>query len=273
MNTRNTRPIAFVLTATHHGSLIVNRHDYCVTDDNMAYGVGHQLMINSCFDPNEVDAISVLLQARRDAHGDGVIAIDCGANIGVHTVEWAKLMHGWGEVVAFEAQERTFYALAGNIALNNCFNASVNHAAVGEQVGTILVPQLDYLQPASFGSLEIKPRPDGEDIGQSVSYQQQDCKPVSLISIDSLSAQRVDLIKIDVEGMEMDVLNGAKKTIDRCQPVLHIEACKSDRDKIIELLQTFGYRYYSVGINLLAVHSQDPINKIVSFEWVQEGNG
>ena len=37
--------------------------------------------------------------------GDGVMAIDCGANVGVHTLEWSRLMYGWGEVIAFEAQE------------------------------------------------------------------------------------------------------------------------------------------------------------------------
>ena len=67
---------------------------------------------------------------RRRFHGDGVVAIDCGANIGVHTVEWAIAMTGWGSVVAIEAQERIYYALAGNIAINNCFNA-IAHARGG----------------------------------------------------------------------------------------------------------------------------------------------
>jgi FkbM family methyltransferase len=65
------------------------------------------------------------------------VAIDCGANIGVHTTQWARLMTGWGRVVAFEPQERIYYALAGNIAINNCFNVRAIHAAVPSTPGTM----------------------------------------------------------------------------------------------------------------------------------------
>jgi FkbM family methyltransferase len=92
------------------------------------------------------------------------MAIDCGANIGVHTVEWARFMHGWGEVLAFEAQERIYYALAGNISINNCFNVRAFWAAVGHQNGSIQVPKPDYLIPASYGSLELIPSEHNEFI-------------------------------------------------------------------------------------------------------------
>ena len=77
-----------------------------------------------------------ILALRRRHYGEGVLAIDCGANIGVHTIEWAKAMTGWGSVLAIEAQERIYYALAGNIAINNCFNAFAIHAAVSSESGT-----------------------------------------------------------------------------------------------------------------------------------------
>ena len=48
-------------------------------------------------------------------HGDGVVAVDGGANIGVHTIEWATAMTGWGSVIAIEPQERIYYALAGTL--------------------------------------------------------------------------------------------------------------------------------------------------------------
>ena len=49
-----------------------------------------------------------------------------------------------------------FYALAGNIAINNCFNARAINAAVSSTCGTMRIPSLDYRKPASFGSLELK---------------------------------------------------------------------------------------------------------------------
>ena len=122
MSSPTQRPIAFVLATTNHGSMLVNRHDYRIVGQG-GYGVGFQLLNTSSFDPDEVNIVLQLLQSRRKHYGEGVVALDCGANIGVHTIEWSKLMHGWGHVMAFEAQERVFYALAGNITLNNCFNA------------------------------------------------------------------------------------------------------------------------------------------------------
>jgi FkbM family methyltransferase len=82
-----------------------------------------------------VDFAAGLLTLRRQYYGDGVVAIDCGANIGVFTLEWARAMTGWGSVIAVEAQERIYYALAGNIAINNCFNARAVLAAVADKPG------------------------------------------------------------------------------------------------------------------------------------------
>ena len=52
-------------------------------------------------------------------------------------------MTGWGSIEAFEPQERIYYALAGNIAINNLFNARAIFAAVGETDGWITVPHID----------------------------------------------------------------------------------------------------------------------------------
>jgi len=77
--------------------------------------VGIQILEHGAFDPAEVDLTRTLLALRRKYSEDGVIALDCGANIGVHTIEWAKQMDGWGSVIAIEPQERVFYALAGKL--------------------------------------------------------------------------------------------------------------------------------------------------------------
>src|SRR5712691_10414667 len=108
------RKIAFVLAASDHGTMIVNRCDYRIVDSRGCIWVCFQILEGASFDPEEVDAALSLLGLRRQYFGDGVVALDCGANIGVHTIEWAKRMHGWGEVIAIEAEERLFYALAGN---------------------------------------------------------------------------------------------------------------------------------------------------------------
>ncbi len=254
------RPIAFVLASTNHGSLLVNRHDYRLTDQG-GFGVGYQLLQSSAFDPSEINLAVQLLGTRRTHFGDGVVAIDGGANIGVHTIEWAKAMHGWGEVIAFEAQERIFYALAGNITLNNCFNARAIYAAIGAASGEILVPAPDYFSPASFGSLEIRQTSTTEFIGQNINYAAENCVKTRMMAIDELELSRLDFIKIDIEGMEMEALRGAEQSIERFKPQLMIEKIKSNEGDIRQFVERFGYHIFAVGINLLVIHPSDPASQ------------
>lgn len=252
------RPAAFVLVATSHGTMIVNRNDYRMVSENAGYGVGFQLLSTSGYDLAEVGFILDLLRSRRNDYGDGVVAIDCGANIGVHTVEWARAMSGWGRVYSFEPQEKIYYALAGNIALNNCFNVTARLAAVGATCGRLALPEVNYCIPSSFGSLELNPGDSNEYIGQNIDYNRP-AQQIDLLTLDSLSLPRIDLIKIDVEGMELEVLQGALESIARSQPQLLIEVIKSDEHAITELLEPRGYRFFPVGLNVLAVHSSDPV--------------
>jgi FkbM family methyltransferase len=253
------RPISFVVVSANHGTMIVSRMDYRLVEQNQrGYGVGFQILNTSSHDQPEVDLALTLLSHRRKHFGDGVVAVDCGANIGVHTIEWAHHMHGWGRVLAFEPQERIYYALAGNIAINNCFNATATLAALGSTNQWIRIPQPNYLRPASFGSLEIKPQARPEFIGQKIDYSTEGTVVVEQRSLDSMSLERVDLVKIDVEGMEIEVLQGAEATLVRCKPQLLVEVIKSDSQRIQSQLVTLGYRVFPAGINVLGIHESDP---------------
>jgi FkbM family methyltransferase len=259
MKSPTGRPVAFVVASTAHGTMLVNRHDWGEAG-GQRYGVGHQLLSAEAYDPEEVRLVLKLLEFRRTHFGDGVVALDCGANVGVHTIESARFMHGWGRVLAFEAQERVFYALAGNVALNNCFNARAIWAAVGARSGQIGVPVPDYFTPSSFGSLEIRKTASTEDIGQPIDYSDGGASLTQMIAIDDLELDRIDLIKIDVEGMEAEVLAGAKGSIGRFKPQLLIERIKSNEAEILGLIEPLGYRAFPAGLNLLAVHESDPVS-------------
>lgn len=257
------RPAPFVLVSSGHGSLIVNRNDFHMVDATRGYGVGLQIFETSYFDPQEVELVLGLLTLRRQTAGDGVVAIDGGANIGVHSIEWARHMHGWGEVIAVEAQERVFYALAGNIALNNCFNASAHHAALGAQAGSITIPRPNYLKPASFGSLELRQSQRNEFIGQAIDYSAAGGQAVKMIAVDDLKLPRLDFLKLDIEGMELEALAGAMKSIAAHKPLMLIEIIKTDAAAVRRLLEQQGYRHHQIGINLVAVHTSDPCNALI----------
>jgi FkbM family methyltransferase len=253
---RGERKLAFVLASTDHGTMIVNRLDYRVLDANRGIGVGLNLLERGHFDPEEVKLALNLLMTRRRLYGDGVVAIDCGANIGVHSIEWAKSMTGWGSVLSIEAQERIYYALAGNIAINNCFNAVAINAAVSSESGTLTIPTPNYLVPGSFGSLELRQRSSNEFIGQAIDYT-QNTATVPKLALDQLNLPRVDFIKIDIEGMELEALEGAKETIDRTHPIMLIEKIKTDVADLKQWLATRGYQMLDVEINMLAIHASD----------------
>lgn len=250
------RPAPFVLLAANHGTFIVNRNDFCGSGP-FSFGVGHQLLNTSEFNPEEIRLARLVLAERKKRYGRGVVAVDCGANLGVHTIEWARQMADWGSVIAIEAQERMFYSLCGNININNCLNARAIWAAVGAKSGKISIPVLDYNRPASYGSLEIRKRDRTERIGQKINYDEDACVSVDLITIDDLDLQRLDLIKIDVEGMEIDVFLGARKTIQAHKPVIIVEVIKSDQEKLKCLLSELGYSAFRFAENVIALHDSD----------------
>lgn len=256
--TEALRKLAFVLAPSDQGSLIVNRFDYRMVEPGRGIGVGFQLLEQGSYDAQEVATALGLLTLRRRYHGDGVVALDCGANIGVFTVSWARAMTGWGSVLAIEAQERLFYALAGNIALNNCFNARALNAAVGAAEGQLRIPVPDYLSPGTFGSLELRASASTENIGQDVDYRDESLVPVRLMTIDSLGLSRLDLLKIDVEGMEIEALEGARQTIGKHLPVIVAERLKTPQAALDALLESHGYRRFVSGLNIVAIHPSDP---------------
>lgn len=248
----------FVLLATDHGSMIVNRFDwnYDAPSKNY-YGVSMDLLNYSVFDAPEINLMILILTLQRQLRGDGVVMIDGGANIGVHSLTAGRVMQGWGSVLAFEAQERVFYALAGNVALNNLFNVRVRWTALAQIPGVIDVPVPDYLEHGSFGSLEMQYKPTSENIGQSIDPDKR--QQVVTVNIDSLDLDRLDFFKLVVEGMEEQVLLGAVYTIDRYKPVIHVEHQKTNVSLLRKFLESHGYVTKGIGPNTLAIHKDDAI--------------
>jgi FkbM family methyltransferase len=234
---KGNRGIGFVLASTDHGAMIVNRFDFKMTQSGTAFGVGLELLANSNYQPDEIDLATTLLDLRRKHFGNGVKALDIGANIGVFTV-------------------------AGNIALANCYNASAIHAVVTTACAPVRMPVPNYLRPGSFGSLELRPSPGVEDIGQPIDYSDGATVSVNGLSIDSLGLRRLDLMKIDVERMEMEVLDGARQTIAAHRPILIVEKLKTDTRLLRGFLDSHGYKYFAVGMNMIGIHARDPCTEI-----------
>jgi FkbM family methyltransferase len=142
-----------------------------------------------------------------------------------------------GYVLAYEPQKLVSYMLCGNIALNNLHNVYSFNQAVGLESGHIDVPLLSYETDNNFGGVSLKDKNWEENVM---------CYQVKMITIDSLNLQHCHFIKIDVEGMEIEVLKGAKETINRCKPFLYIEDDREDRSQeLYDFIKELDYKSFA----------------------------
>jgi len=161
----------------------------------------------------------------------GDLIVEAGANFGAHTVAMAQMVGEQGVVIAFEPQRLVFQAMTANVAINSLTNVITMQAGVGAYAGTIKIPVLNPAKGHNFGGFSINSHSTGEEV------------PVK--TIDSLNLNQCRLIKADVEGMECEVLEGARNTIARLKPILYVENDRKEHSqRLIALIQSFGYRLW-----------------------------
>lgn len=195
------KPRRNVLIPTEFGMMMVNRFDYN-TRENFP-GVGYHLMNMGTENMESMWILQRYLQNKR-----APVILDIGANIGAFTVQVADMVATVnGTVYAFEPQRQIYQMLCGNVALNSIDNVYAEKTAVGSSSKPITVPLIDYYKPASFGSVGLTGEFD--DVGQDLDFGNGEV--VSQIVIDEYFADHdnICVIKVDVEGMELDVLCGA----------------------------------------------------------------
>lgn len=152
---------------------------------------------------------------------DGII-LDIGANIGNHTLFLGA--YTGKNIIAFEPFIDNFELLKDNVSINNLSNVEIKNYALGafKSKGIVKIPEKNNL-----GMCKIESNESGN---------------VKIKTLDSLKLDKIGAIKIDVEGMEMDVLIGAKKTILKYQPNIYVEAHNPEKRKKVEwFLNNLGY--------------------------------
>jgi FkbM family methyltransferase len=138
--------------------------------------VGRSLDNYGEFSRGEIEMFDALIR------GDHVV-MDVGANIGAHTVWFAKRARF---VFAFEPQRIIFQMLCANIALNELLNVQAVHAALSSEHSMTLVPMLNPGAENNFGALPAFGHVAGE--------------PTQVLKLDDFDIPRLDFIKIDVEA-------------------------------------------------------------------------
>lgn len=167
--------------------------------------------------------------------GPGDVMVDVGANIGTFAVPFARAVGETGLVHAFEPQRLVFQMLCANVAINNLINVVTHPSALGAEAGSIHVPPLPYGEELSIGQNNFASLSLGGDVGELVP----------IVTIDSLPLTACKLLKIDVEGMEHQVLLGARRTILSFRPIMYVENDRpANSEALIALLRSYGYRLY-----------------------------
>jgi FkbM family methyltransferase len=249
------------LKQCRHGQMLYNINDQYI---------GRSLDLYGEFSEGEIDLFKQLGKP-------GQVIVEVGSNVGAHTVSLAQLVGITGRVLAFEPQRLVFQTLCANLALNNIVNVLAFQQAVGSAPGEIVVPLLDWRREQNFGGLALGQYSEGER--------------VPVVTIDSFNLQRCDFIKVDVEGMEMDVLKGATQTIARTRPFLYVENDRREKAaELVRYIDSLGYDMFwhaaplynpdnfrqnaenvfgqIVSLNMFCVHKSQP-HKMQGFQKVE----
>jgi FkbM family methyltransferase len=156
--------------------------------------------------------------------------LDIGANIGVHSVIYSNYTKK--TVYAFEPQPKVFDLLEKNIKGNNCKNI-VPHMFGASSQNTTFFMNAVYDQKINQGAFRIKEKDSPEEMGITIQ-----CKV-----LDELNLQDIGYIKMDVEGHELEALEGLTNTINRYRPSLMIEIHDSSptKSETLDFIKKHGY--------------------------------
>ncbi len=206
------------LVKGRHGYLLYNKHDTYIGRSVEKYGEFSEL---------ETDLFRQICKP-------GDIVLDIGANIGVHTLSMSQFVGDTGLVFAFEPQPVVFQTLCAHMALNSVTNTYCHWLALSDSEGDVLIPNIKYDTKGNYGGVAVEEFNEGHKIPKQ--------------PLDDFLASKVNklnFIKIDVEGMEQEVITGAKTLISQYQPILYVENDRHDKSQdLIELLWTLNYTLY-----------------------------
>jgi len=143
----------------------------------------------------------------------GTEIVDIGANNGHFTVEFAHYVGDTGKVYAFEPQRIIYQQLCGNIFLNGLDNVYAYNLAIGNEVGSIFVEDVNYFEKGvvNFGNVHV------------VNHTENNQNIVALTRLDNIEFKNLSIIKIDVQGFEPYVIEGAPITLWKHRPYIFVE--------------------------------------------------
>ncbi len=215
-----------VFKKCRHGMMLYNKNDIYIGRSFELYGE---------FSQGEIKVFEQFVLA-----GDTVVEV--GANIGAHTLRLAQIVGPRGRVYAFEPQRIVFQTLCANMALNSITNVLCFEQGVASEAGELRGAPIEYGQAGNFGGVElVSIASSGE------GFPAEFTEKVPIVTLDGVlsDVKRVRLLKIDVEGMELDVLKGGAELIRRTRPFLYLENDRPEKAQaLVDYLRSLDYQLY-----------------------------
>jgi FkbM family methyltransferase len=244
----NKLPEGEVLIKTLHGfQLFVNpKYDK---------GIERKLYFTGSYEKGLLNVLDILVKP-------GDVIVDAGANIGLISIFCAYKVGEKGLVLSFEPHPETFPILEKNVALNHLSNIKAINKALGSENGNAKI----------YSNLQV-------NRGAASLVEFLEDSPAFDIKVETLdgvvmqnSIKKINLLKIDVEGFEMEVLKGARGILEKEDgPILVVE-CSNTRnnfnysmeDLFLFLTHKYGYNIFKFSI------SKERVSKLVPVTVVEE---
>ena len=165
------------------------------------------------------------------------VFVDIGAHIGSYAIPIAKNAQ---KVIAFEPNKDSFDLLTKNIALNHLTNIEAHNIAVSKKRGAV---SFIYGHESIYSMIMDSDQSTNVEVTENAKPNNNNIHLVNTTDLDSALSKedRVDWIKIDVEGHEVDALEGAIQTIRIHKPKIIIEIWPKNMAKIKTMVHSFGY--------------------------------
>ena len=216
-------------------------HDYLMYLDHHVPGVSRPLAIHGS---REEDKTALL---RRELE-PGMVHLDLGANIGYYALMAARIVGPTGRVICIEPDPRNLEVLRRNVALNRLENiVEIHGVAASDTSGTATM----YKATASNLNTLVEPsqRARSTDPGQKVTVE-----TVTLDAFMAARGGRLNFLRMDIEGFEVDALRGGLKTLQAspapCKILLetHAQMYGPERDFGAVLRQLFSMGFFAKGL-------------------------
>ena len=205
-----------------------------------------------CWDENVVNISRPLLSGLESG-----TVIDIGASLGSYSLPLACEFSNLTFHV-FEPQRIIFYQLCGNVLINRLDNVFTHNYGISNHREKIWVNMPDYSCETNIGAFSL----NQEVIEKSNALSSVgSLEAIELKTLDEYEFKDVRLIKIDVEGLEIEVLQGAVKTIkdNNYPPIIfetwtHIPWYMEKREELFDFIKSMGYKIEEFEENNLAQH-------------------